>query len=57
MEKLVLLSIVAVTIIAPAAAAAERNPRLALQKTLAWMLIGIFAYLVSVVFVYPRLHG
>jgi hypothetical protein len=57
MEKLVLFSIVALTIVVPAVAAAERNPRLGLQKTVAWMLIGIFAYLVSVVFVYPRLHG
>ena len=57
MEKLLLISIVALTIVVPAVAAAERNARLALQKTLAWMLIGIFAYLVSVVFVYPWLHG
>lgn len=57
MEKLVLFSIVALTVVVPAVAAAERRPRLALQKTLGWMLIGIFAYLVSVVFVYPRLHG
>jgi hypothetical protein len=57
MEKLVLLSIVAVTIAVPAAAAAERNSRVALRKTLAWMLIGIFAYLASVVFIYPRLLG
>ncbi len=57
MEKLVLFSIVVVTIIAPAVAAAERNPRLALQKALAWTLIGILAYLVSVLFIYPRLVG
>jgi hypothetical protein len=55
MEKLVLLSIVAVTIAVPAVAAAERNSRVALRKTLAWMLIGIFVYLASVMFVYPRL--
>jgi hypothetical protein len=54
MEKLVLLSIVAVTIIVPAVAAAERSPRLALQKVLAWTLIGIFGYLVAVLFIYPR---
>jgi uncharacterized membrane protein len=38
-------------------AAAERNSRVALRKMLAWMLIGIFAYLASVVFIYPRLLG
>jgi len=57
MAKLVLLSIVAVTIVLPAIAASERNPRLALQKALAWTLVGIFAYLVAVVFIYPRLVG
>lgn len=57
MEKLVLLSIVALTVIVPAVAATERNPRVALQKVLAWTLIGIFAYLVSVMFIYPRLLG
>ena len=57
MEKLVLLSIVAITVVVPAAAAAERNSRLGLRKTLAWMLIGVFGYLVSVLFVYPRLLG
>jgi hypothetical protein len=55
MEKLVLFSIIALTIIVPAVAATERNARLALQKVLAWTLIGIFAYLVAVMFVYPRL--
>ncbi|HEX9486850.1 MAG TPA: hypothetical protein VF976_07275 [Gemmatimonadales bacterium] len=57
MEKLVLFSIVAVTIIAPAVAAADRNPRLGLQKALAWTLIGILVYLLSVIFIYPRLVG
>jgi len=55
MAKLILLSIVAVTLIVPAVAAAERSPRLALQKVLAWTLIGIFVYLVAVLFIYPRL--
>ncbi|HEY4884804.1 MAG TPA: hypothetical protein VII08_14310 [Myxococcales bacterium] len=57
MQKLVLLSIVALTIAAPAVAAAERSPRLALQKTLAWTLIGIVAYVASVLLIYPRLLG
>jgi hypothetical protein len=57
MQKLVLFSIVALTIAAPAVAATERSPRLALQKALAWMLIGIVAYLAAVLLVYPRLLG
>lgn len=57
MQKLILFSIVAITIAAPAVAAAERSPRLALQKTLAWTLIGIVAYVASVLLVYPRLLG
>ncbi|HKC58504.1 MAG TPA: hypothetical protein VKB92_00285, partial [Myxococcales bacterium] len=57
MDKWVLFSIVAVTIIVPAVAATERSPRLALQKVLAWTLIGIFAYLVAVLFIYPRFLG
>jgi hypothetical protein len=57
MEKLVLLSIVAVTIIVPAVAAAEPNPRRALRKALAWTVLGILAYVISVIFIYPRLIG
>jgi hypothetical protein len=55
MGKLLLLSILALTIVAPTLAAWERKPRLALQKAVAWTLIGIFVYVVSVVFIYPRL--
>jgi len=57
MQKIILFSIVAFTIAAPAVAAAERSPRIALQKTLAWTLIGILAYVASVLLVYPRLLG
>jgi hypothetical protein len=57
MDKLVLLSIVALTIVVPAIAARERNPRFAFEKMLVWMLMGIFTYVASVLFVYPRLHG
>jgi hypothetical protein len=55
MGKLLLLSILALTIVVPSLAARERSPRLALQKTVAWMLCGICAYVVSVMFIYPRL--
>jgi len=52
MEKLVLLSIVAVTIAVPAVAAAERNSRVALRKTLAWMLIGLLPAIVGTISLY-----
>jgi hypothetical protein len=55
MAKLLLLSILALTIAVPSLAARERSPRLALRKTVAWTLFGIFAYVVSVMFLYPRL--
>jgi hypothetical protein len=55
MGKLLLLSILALTMVVPSLAARERSPRLALQKTVAWMLFGICAYVVSVMFIYPRL--
>jgi type IV secretory pathway VirB2 component (pilin) len=57
MDKLVLLSIVAITIAVPAVAAAERNPARALRKVLVWMVVGTFAYVVAVVIIYPRLLG
>ena len=57
MSKVVLFSIVAITVVVPAIAATERNPYLALRKALAWTLIGIFVYLVSVIFIYPRFIG
>ncbi len=57
MEKLILLSIVAVTIIVPAVAATEPNPRRALRKALVWTVLGICGYVISVIFIYPRLIG
>jgi hypothetical protein len=55
MGKLLLVSVLALTIVAPAVAASERSARLALQKAVAWTLFGLFAYVLSVVFLYPRL--
>lgn len=57
MQKLLLFSIVALTIAAPAVAATGRSSKLALQKTVAWMLVGIVVYVGLVAFVYPRLQG
>lgn len=57
MQKVILMSILAVSIIVPAIAAQERNPRLALRKALVWTVAGIFAYVIAVLFVYPRFLG
>lgn len=54
MQKLVLVSILLVSILAPALAARERSPRLALQKALAWTLGGILLYVLAVLYIYPR---
>jgi hypothetical protein len=54
-QKFVLVSIVAVMVVAPIVAARERNPRIALQKATAWTAIGIAFYLVALLFIYPRL--
>jgi hypothetical protein len=57
MPKFVLMSILAISIVIPAIAASEQNPRLALRKALFWTVLGIFGYVIAVVFVYPRLLG
>jgi hypothetical protein len=57
MQKFVLMSILAISVILPAIAAREQNPRLALRKALLWTVLGIFGYVIAVVFVYPRLLG
>ncbi len=54
MDKLILNSILAVLIVAPAIAARQASPRLALQKALVWTAAGICAYAFLVLFVYPR---
>ncbi len=55
MGKLVLLSILALTVAVPSLAARERNPRLALRKAITWTLVGICVYVGAVMFIYPRL--
>ena len=54
MQKLILVSILAFTVIFPAVAAREPNPRRALRKVLAWSAVGLLAYVLAVVFLYPR---
>ena len=57
MQKIVLMSILAISILVPAIAAREPNPRRALRKAVFWMLIGICVYVLAVLFIYPRLLG
>jgi cyanate permease len=57
MQKVILMSILAVSIIVPAIAARERNPRLALRKVLLWTAIGVFGYVMALLFIYPRFLG
>ena len=58
MPKIILISILALTIIVPAVIARrQRSPRLALRRTVFWMLVGICVYAMVVVFIYPRFLG
>jgi hypothetical protein len=55
MQKAILISIVAATIILPMWAARERSARRGLRKAIAWIAVFNVAYLLAVIFVYPRL--
>jgi hypothetical protein len=56
--KIILISILALTIIVPAVSARRlRSPHLALRRTVFWMLVGICVYAMVVVFIYPRFLG
>jgi hypothetical protein len=58
MPKIILVSILALTIIVPTInARRRRNPRIALQGTVFWMLVGICFYALFVLFIYPRFLG
>ena len=57
MQKIVLVSIIAISILVPAIAARDPNPRRALRKVVVGMLIGICAYVLAVLVIYPRLLG
>jgi hypothetical protein len=58
MPKIILISILALTVIVPAVTARRlRSPRLALRRTVFWMLVGICVYAMVVVFIYPRFLG
>lgn len=56
MAKLILMSIIFATVLVPATAAKARNPKVALQRCIVWMLISNFAYLIAVLYLFPRLQ-
>ncbi|HET9754855.1 MAG TPA: hypothetical protein VFP52_17915 [Myxococcales bacterium] len=55
MQKLILISIIAVTVVVPALASRDPNPRRALKKLVVGTVLGIAAYVISLLFIYPRL--
>jgi hypothetical protein len=58
MPKIILVSILALTIIVPTINARRwRNPCVALRRTVGWMLVGICFYAMFVLFIYPRFLG
>ena len=57
MQKVVLVSILVISILVPAFAARDENPRRALRRVVVGMLIGICAYVVAVLLIYPRFLG
>jgi hypothetical protein len=56
MQKLVLVSILAVSIVAPIVAAQKVNARRSLRALLVWTVAGIAVYVACVLFIYPRLQ-
>ena len=55
MQKFILISVILVTVLVPVLAARERNPRRALQKMVAWTVLGVAVYVLSLLLIYPRL--
>jgi hypothetical protein len=57
MQKIVLVSILALSIVVPLVAARDPNPQRALRKLGVWMAIGIVVYWLAVLLIYPRFLG
>jgi len=57
MHKVVLISILVMSIVLPAIAAREPRPVLALRRAVWWMVAGTVVYVLSVMFIYPRFVG
>ena len=57
MQKLILNSVLFMLFVGPALAAREPKPRLALQKALVTVAIGVCVYEFLLLFIYPRFLG
>jgi hypothetical protein len=57
MSKLILAAILVVTIAPPILAAMEVNSRTGLRKLVLWTVLGVCAYELAVIFLYPRFLG
>lgn len=55
MQKLLLVSILVVTIAVPAAAARAATPALGLRRVVWWMLAAMAGYALAIMFVFPHL--
>ncbi len=55
--KLLLMSLLIFSVILPARAAQEKGRAPALKKLLRWMFIFCVLYLLSTIYVYPRLES
>lgn len=55
MQKFTLLSILLETVIIPMRAASDRSARSGLRRTILWMAAFNVAYLIAIIYVYPRL--
>lgn len=56
MQKLILVSILVLTVAAPALAVRDPHGRRSLRKVIVWMLAGVCAYVFAVIFLYPRFN-
>lgn len=55
MQKMLLNSILIATLVIPTLAARDPIPRRGLKKALAYVALFDFAYLIGVLYIYPRL--
>ncbi len=55
MQKLLLMSILVITFAVPAVLARDASPRRGLRRAVSGMMVGIFLYVLAVVFLYGRL--
>ncbi len=56
-QKLILISMAAMTVLVPIAAARNPRPGFALKRTVWWMVTAICFYVAAVVLIYPRVLG